>query len=545
MEISMGNTNTDNARAKPSVQQRQRRSDAQRATSDDSPVKVYARAGTLGRDNWCLVLNATVGDDQVQLRLPISILRYPTKVLSFLEAHGVVLPASPSKVSRLVKSIQRARPQRFVRLVQRVGWHGQQFLLGADTLGKSSEELGLDDRLNAHIARIESRGSLDDWKREIADCCTTSSYLLFGLAVGFSVPLLQLTRVETELTSVESGGFHFWARSTRGKTTVQRCVASIFGKGTKEGNGYVRSWKTTIAAVEDTARGHCDLPLILDEMKLLAATPNNAAQLATDTAYLIANETEKARSSLFAASSPPDAREFRTIILSSGEISLEGQASKGHADRLEGEAVRLIDIPVPKQPTGIFDRLPRGATASDSRPLAEALEQAAATYYGKAGKVYIKKLVRDLINKHDDLICRLRHSMDEFLTKSGMDSNDGYEVRFAKRFALAYAAALLAVEYGVVSWDTKIVYRSIRRVYRRARSQTRPVDPVQVAANTVIQQVLEAPFVDIRRVSPPVDPQIAENARSYCSRIPVDRLYMLCVVISSNQSSDRASRQRR
>jgi uncharacterized protein (DUF927 family) len=144
--------------------------------------------------------------------------------------------------------------------------------------------LGLDDRLNAHVARVESQGSLDDWRSEIADRCTTSSYLVFGLAIGFLVPMLQLTRVESKLMSVESGGFHLWARSTRGKTTVQRCVASIFGKGTKEGGGYVRSWKTTMAAMDDTARGHCDLPLILDEMKLLAADPRKAAQLATDTA---------------------------------------------------------------------------------------------------------------------------------------------------------------------------------------------------------------------------------------------------------------------
>jgi putative DNA primase/helicase len=506
----MTDEKTNNARAKSTIGRHPRSPDRAGATTDDPQVEVYARAGTPGLDNWCLLLNATAGGHQVKLRLPSALVRHDWKVVGFLESHGVDLPTDPCKI---VRSIQRAQPEHFVRLVHRPGWHGEQFLLGADTLGKCSENLGLDERADAHVARVKIQGSLDDWKREIADCCTTSSYLVFGLAVGFSVPLLQLTRVESELTSVESGGFHFWVRSTRGKTTLQRCVASIFGKGTKDGGRYVRSWKTTMAAAEDTARGHCDLPLILDEMKLLAANPRKAAQLATDTAYSIANETEKARSSLFAGSSPPDAREFRTLILSSGEISLGRQASEGHTDRLEGEAVRLIDIPVPRQPTGIFDRLPRSATANDSRPLAEGLEQAAATYYGKAGKVYIKKLGRDLINKHDDLICRLRHSMDEFLTKSGMDSNDGYEVKFAKRFALAYAAALLAIEYGVVSWDPKIVYRSIRRVYRRARSQTtRPVDPVQVGASTVIQKVRELPFVDIRRGSPPVDTQIAENA---------------------------------
>jgi hypothetical protein len=75
---------------------------------------------------------------------------------------------------------------------------------------------------------------------------------------------------------------------------------------------------------------------------------------------------------------------------------------------------------------------------------------------------------------------------------------DPYEVRFAKRFALAYAAALLAIRYGAVLWDQEIVYRSIRRVYRKARSQTaRPVDRLQAAVKRVIRRVRAANAVDL------------------------------------------------
>src|ERR1700738_4531752 len=95
----------------------------------------------------------------------------------------------------------------------------------------------LDDTLDAHLARVGIQGSLDDWKTHIADRCTTSSYLIFGLSIGFAAPLLQLTTAQSvgasRVTAIESGGFHFWVCSTRGKTTVQRCVASIFGKGTR------------------------------------------------------------------------------------------------------------------------------------------------------------------------------------------------------------------------------------------------------------------------------------------------------------------------
>jgi putative DNA primase/helicase len=266
-----------------------------------------------------------------------------------------------------------------------------------------------------------------------------------------------------------------------------------------------------MTAIEETALGHCDLPLILDEMKLLHSNQTKAAQLASDVAYSIANGTIKARSVGFTGSIPPDARYFRALIVSSGEVSLGAQASNG---RLEGEAVRLIDIPVPRQRTGIFDRLRKSATARDSRLLADELEQAAATYYGEAGRIFLTKLVHDFGNDHDGLIDRLAGGIERFLNKSGVDLEDPYEVRFAKRFALAYAAGLLAIKYSVVPWSQEIVYRSICRVYRKARSQTaRPVNRVQVATKRVIREVQKATPVNITPGSPAVDPKAAERAR--------------------------------
>jgi regulator of extracellular matrix RemA (YlzA/DUF370 family) len=503
--------------AKPNARRQQRRPDNSYATGTrDALPEVYARAGTPGRDNWCLLLKYTDFFDNPQmLRLPVTETRDQKRLLNFLDKYGVPAPDAPDK---LLCSIQQAQPKRVVRIVSRPGWYCDRFLLDDDTRGKGDEELMLDDTLDAHLARVGTRGSLDDWKTNIAAHCTTSSYLIFGLSIGFAAPLLQLTAVESavtaaasRLTAVESGGFHFWVRSTRGKTTVQRCVASIYGKGTRDGDGYLRSWKTTMTAIEETALGHCDLPLILDEMKLLSPDQSKAAQLASDVAYSIANGTVKARSVGFTGSIPPDARHFRALIVSSGEVSLSAQASNG---RLEGEAVRLIDIPVPRRRTGIFDRLQKGATARDSRLLAEGLEQAAATYYGEAGKVFIAKLVQDVRNNRDGLKQQLADSIDRFLAKSGVDLEDPYEVRFAKRFALAYAAALLAIEYGVVPWGRKIVYRSIGRVYRKTRSQTtRSVDPVQAAVKQVIRRVRRARVVDLTGKNGQVDARLAERAR--------------------------------
>ena len=98
------------------------------------------------------------------------------------------------------------------------------------------------------------------------------------------------------------------------------------------------------------------------------------------------------------------------------------------------------------------------------------------------------------------------------MTRSGVNEEDAYEVRFAERFGLAYAAGLLAIDYGVVSWDRALVYRSIHRIYHRTlRQRNGQSDPVQTVIARILREVRKANVVDIRRASPPIDPTTAEN----------------------------------
>jgi len=124
----------------------------------------------------------------------------------------------------------------------------------------------------------------------------------------------------------------------------------------------------------------------------------------------------------------------------------------------------------------------------------------------------MRKLIEQFNVNQAEFKASLKRTIDKFLTKSGVDEEDPYEARFAERFGLAYAAALLAIDYGVVSWDRALVYRSIRRVYRRALHQrTGQSDPVQAVVTKILQTVRKANVVDIRRTSPPSDPKTAEK----------------------------------
>jgi putative DNA primase/helicase len=164
------------------------------------------------------------------------------------------------------------------------------------------------------------------------------------------------------------------------------------------------------------------------------------------------------------------------LLLSSGELSLSEYARSGGNKRLLGEEVRFIDVPVPAKPTGVFDRLPRRRPAQTSGVVAKRLEKWAARTYGVAGKTYLEKLVADCGANRRALRNRLYRYRQRFLQKIGVDADDGYADRFAKRFALTYAAGLLAIDYGIVPWKRSLVGRCVRRVYRQAMSMRSSAD---------------------------------------------------------------------
>jgi putative DNA primase/helicase len=206
---------------------------------------------------------------------------------------------------------------------------------------------------------------------------------------------------------------------------------------------------------------------------------------------------------------PTELQRYRTLLLSSGEISVTEHARAGGTRRLAGEEARLIDVPVPARPSGIFDRLPQRKPTLNSGLLAEKLREAAAQTYGTAGRAYVEALVADCGTDDRALRKRLSRRCLRFLHKARVDMHDAYAVRFAKRFALAYAAGLLAIDYGIVPWRGSLVWRCVRRVYRKAiRMRASAPDPLESAVSNILTRLpqLAADAVDIK------DPTTARSA---------------------------------
>jgi putative DNA primase/helicase len=468
--------------AKPQSSSRRSR---EKATAS-ALVKVTALARTSESKDWHKLLRLRDRDGRPHQVLVDRRQMRTEELFDLLDAHGVEVPMDKNAQQALRERLMQTAPKRRVCLVQRPGWHARRISYGNKTYGKEDEQLVLGDLLGTHVGRFEKAGSLEEWQDEIAAPCTHSSFLVFAICIGFAAPLLRVAEIE-------GGGFHFFGKSSKGKSSAQFVAATLYGSG-KRSVGFARDWKATTAAQEEMGLGHCDFPLILDEMYLLDSDPKVAAQKAAAVAYSIAMGTCKARSIRYTGRVPEELRQYRTLILSSGELSFAAHAQAGGRSRYDGEEARLADVPVPSKATGICDRLPRGSTGKESRIRVDKLLKRAGRTFGTAGPAFLQQLVSEIDRDERELKERIKRRMAAFMREASADVHDGFQFRFARRFALAYAAGLLAIEYGIVPWERKLVLRSIRRCYRRAvrvQSRAGSEKPERIASR-ILKQVQSA-----------------------------------------------------
>ncbi len=274
------------------------------------PIQLEGWARTVDSKKWRRIVRVQDRDGQHHLHLIDSVTWEDRKKLfAFLSDRGCAVPAEKEGRDALYEAlIASPDDARFV-LVERIGWHGKRFLLGTRVLGDGSEYIILDEESLSmvHMARVAERGTLEEWLTYVAGLCVESSYLVLALCLAFAAPLLRLM-------GISSGGIYIYAETSHGKSTLQLVAGSVFGRGRL--GGYVQNWAQTLTALEERALGHCDLPLILDEINLIDPDPVRAAQAASHAAYAVANGIVKGRSSRYTGAISADP--WYTLIISSG-----------------------------------------------------------------------------------------------------------------------------------------------------------------------------------------------------------------------------------
>ena len=341
---------------------------------------------------------------------------------------GMQLAEGKAGRELLSRYIQSENPKARMRCVNKLGWYGQLYVLPSETIGISPDEEVV---FQAHIPLADhhvSKGTLQEWQKNVATYCVDNSRLCFSASVGFAAPLLHLL-------GEENGGFNLRGPSSGGKTTALKVALSIFG-----GEKMLQSWRATANGLESIAALHNDCLLCLDELGKLEP------KIAGEIAYFLVNGGGKQRSdkSGFARKK----QTWRILFLSSGEVGLPDLIRQSGQKVRGGHEVRVVDIPAFTGQYGVFEHLhffPSGDAFS--RMLCANAEK----YHGTAGKAFLSELLKNLPQNLE----RLRYFIDAFKQENTPVNADGQVLRVLNRFALVAAAGSLATELGITGWTNE------------------------------------------------------------------------------------------
>lgn len=335
--------------------------------------------------------------------------------------------------------IETRNPKERAICTDRVGWHGNAYVLPNRSIGVAEGERYVFQSEGSVEDTFRRKGALEEWQHAVARPCSGNSRLVLALCTAFAGPLLRLVQLD-------SGGINLRGASSKGKTTALRVAASVWG-----GPGFMQRWRATDNALEAIAVQHSDCVLILDELGQLDP------RVAGECAYMLSNEQEKSRATRSGLARKR--RTWRLLFLSSGEIGLADHMAEAGKRVRAGQEVRMVDVPLDAgKGMGGLEDLHAFSSPAD---LAESIVGAASRVYGVAGLQWIEWISSNFVEatrRATDLLERYR---DEIVPVCA-----GEQVRrVGARFALLAAAGELATAAGVTGWHERETITCIQRCF--------------------------------------------------------------------------------
>lgn len=357
----------------------------------------------------------------------------------------------------LIEWLRQTRLNKRIHTAAHTGWYSQEdklaFVLPRRVIGSHSVCFQSEYDVNHDY---QSAGTLSGWQTKVAALCQGNPMLCFVLSAAFVGPLLKLIHHEEGAL-----GVHLQGDSSKGKTTALRMAASVWGA-----SSFVKTWQATINGLEGIAASLNDTLLVLDEISQSAPHQIGAV------VYALGNGVGKQRANRHGLAKT--SARWRIMWISSGERSLEAHMREANLTTKAGQQVRLLNIPATEQSYGLFDSL---YDYADGSAFADALSKGYKQHYGHAGITFIQCLIDD----SRDLQAMFANALNlpQFTATQGIGN------RAAKVFALIAMAGELAIEYGIVPWETGLALEAAATAYRKWHS-------LHGGGQTEEQQILKA-----------------------------------------------------
>ncbi len=442
---------------------------------------------TLGRDKkWVMPMNMLKGRNEA--------------LHGVLLDMGLSLSTSAKAKALLAQYLQMCTGLMNATCVFKTGWFKGSYVLPDRTIGGDSDNPVLFQTDNPLTGNFECKGTLDQWRDNVARFAVGNSRISFAISASFTAPLLSLF-------GIEGGGFHFRGESSKGKTITLYAAGSVWGSHKRK-----RMWRATSNGLEMTAYMHNDSLLLLDEMGEM--TPKEIGQ----TVYMLANGQAKQRAN--------DVRlkEWRLLFLSTGELDLKTAMLSAGDTAKAGQEVRMIDLEAVAGEFGVFDELLSGF--KDSKTQAETLQTNTADHYGVAGIEFLEQI----ISRKDESRKMFKEFQTHFIeTETPMNANSQVS-RAINRFAIVAAGGELATFLGVTGWGAGEAYEGVKLCFESwkanlvSSTESHEETTAIKAIRGFISKHGESRFTDLKRISDNHAPRTI-NLAGWRQDNPLDTIY--------------------
>ena len=394
-----------------------------------SPIEIIAKTRDTSSGTWGRLLQWRDDDSVLHTwSMPLSLLQGDAREYRReLASQGLNITTNPKQRSYLDTYIQEYPIHKRALCVDKLGWHGEQYILPDGAIGSDGKQLIVYQAAHAINSTIAQQGTLEQWRDELCKKLAEQSRFVFSIACAFAGQLL-------EPLGSDSGGFHFLGSSSMGKSLSLKVAASVWGNPDR----YVKTWRSTDNALEGTASEHNDSFLPLDEVS--EGNPTILGNII----YMLGNGQGKGRSTTTGHNRI--AKTWRIIFLSNGEKTIQQEMAQAGKKTNAGVEVRVAHIDADAgKGLKTFDSL---VLAKTSEAQADKINELSHAYYGSAGIAWLEHITSD----KTATTATAGQLVGDFMSQYSDLKAQAHRV--AKRFAIVAAAGEMATQAGITGWQS-------------------------------------------------------------------------------------------
>lgn len=429
-----------------------------------SPIRKVARIRDKRTGQYLEIIEFPVSlDETATVELPPSVIADPSSFERKLRDAGAILPKRDLREH--LKAIGARKAPKELAYEAQTGWSEDRktFVLPEGAIGQSaSRVLGVNAGSTAANGKLSKAGTWQSWRSSVGQAVRSSSILMCGACAAFAAPLLSVA-------GLQSFTICFVGPSRSGKTVTSLVAGSVIGIG--KASDFI-TWNITDAHLEQRLPSFNDSVCPIDDLMALRDQRDKDRYLRVQgLAYKLAQGWATGRHGSFTTGRGGVEASWRTILLTSNEVSIRDLAENAGMERQQGETIRLIDLPALKEGVDhIFDRLDKKmspeAAVNWRRETFREISLAAELNHGAAFHRYIKFLMA----RGARLDAEVAREIEKFCRKVRDNKDTDLSRDLAKRFGLLYAGGVFARWGNLVRWGEDETFSAVASCYLRARA---------------------------------------------------------------------------